>query len=110
MNHQVRIFEHASIVNVVDGDTCDILIDLGFSVKMKTRFRLIGIDTPERGQPGWREATDFMKNYINTPVIVKSTKLDKYGRFLAEVYSIQFNIPISLNQILLDKNLAVPYV
>lgn len=107
MPYPVRTFEYATIIKVVDGDTCDILLDLGYSVKMKARFRLIGIDTPERGHIGWQEATYFLKEYEGASVVVKSTKVDKYGRYLAEIYAI--NSAISLNQILIDKNLAVIY-
>ena len=35
------------IVKVIDGDTLDVLIDLGFNIKMKERVRLLGVDTPE---------------------------------------------------------------
>lgn len=109
MSYAVRTFDQATLVNVVDGDTCDLLVDLGFSVKMKIRFRLIGIDTPEKGQPGWKEASDFLRTYLDKPVLIQSTKLDKYGRFLAEIYPVGFVVPVSLNQMLLDNNLAVVY-
>ena len=109
MTYPVRTFEFATIVNVVDGDTCDILIDLGYSVKIKTRFRLSGINTPERGQTGWQAAADFLRGFVGVPVIVRSTKLDKYGRFLAEILLAPEGL-LSLNQRLLDAGLAVPYM
>jgi len=109
MSYPVRIFEFAVITNVVDGDTCDILIDLGFSVKVKTRFRLASINTPERGQPGWQEATDFLNKYLNKPVTVQSTKVDKYGRYLAEIFVESPNGLVSINQIILSKGLGVRY-
>lgn len=37
----------ATITNIVDGDTVDAIVDLGFNVQTKIRFRLNGIDTPE---------------------------------------------------------------
>ena len=40
----------ATVDRVVDGDTVDFIVDLGFSVKIKIRTRLAGVDTPERGQ------------------------------------------------------------
>ena len=110
MSYPVRTFEFATIVNVVDGDTCDILLDLGYSVKIKTRFRLASINTPERGQPGWQEATDFLRGFVGVPVIVQSTKLDKYGRFLAEIFIASPHDPISLNRMILNRGLAVLYM
>lgn len=101
----VRIFEFAKIVSVVDGDTCDILIDLGFGVSVKQRFRLAGINTPERGQPGFDEAKMFLATYLGIPAVIHSIKLDKYGRFLADIYV----NGISVNQALLAQGLAVPY-
>lgn len=101
----IRTFDHATIVNVVDGDTCDIAIDLGFNITVKLRFRLSYINTPERGQPGWQEATDFLSGYMNTSVVVLSSKLDKYGRYLAEI----LYDGVSINQLMLEKGLAVRY-
>ena len=109
MTYPVRIFEFATLVGVVDGDTCDILIDLGYSVKIKTRFRLLNIDTPERGKPGWSEATVFLKQFVGEPVIVHSTKTDKYGRFLAEIFHTSPLGPLNLNKMILSKGLAIQY-
>lgn len=82
----IRSFDFASVVNVVDGDTCDIEVDLGFSVKVKHRFRLARINTPERGAEGFAEATAFLSNKtLNKQAIIQVTKLDKYGRYLVEI-------------------------
>jgi len=110
MSYPVRVFEFAVITNVVDGDTCDILIDLMFSIKVKTRFRLARIDTPERGQPGWQEATDFLNKYLNKPVVLHSTKVDKYGRYLAEIFVESPSGLLSVNQMILDNGLGVRYM
>jgi len=109
MSYPIRTFEFAVIANVVDGDTCDISLSLGFSVTVKLRFRLSNINTPERGQPGWQEATDFLRQFIDKPVTVQSTKLDKYGRYLAEIFIASPTGLHSLNQMILDKGLAVRY-
>lgn len=102
----VRTFQYAVILHVVDGDTCDIMVDLGFGVAIKQRFRLANINTPERGQPGWQEATDFLTTFVGRPLVIVVTKLDKYGRYLAEL----LEGDVSINQLLLDKGLAVRYV
>jgi micrococcal nuclease len=99
-----------TVFNVVDGDTVDIDIDLGFHIHWKTRFRLYGINTPERGQPNWAEATQYVKNKVlNKDVIVHTfmDKGDKYGRFLA---TILYEESHNLNQELIDAGLAVPYI
>lgn len=103
----VRMFDFATVVYVADGDTCDVILDLGFSVKLKQRFRLARINTPEVGQPGYQAAKDFLNAYVGKPVKLLVTKTDKYGRYLAEFIDPTTNV--TLNTMLLDKNLAVPY-
>lgn len=102
----IRQFQFAQVVNIVDGDTCDIEIDLGFSVKVKHRFRLARINTPERGRPGFAEATEYLKAAtLGKPVVIDVTKLDKYGRYLAEIFVGDQNI----NDALLEHGHAVLY-
>jgi endonuclease YncB( thermonuclease family) len=103
--HPIRIFPYATIYNVVDGDTCDIELDLGFTVKVKTRFRLAHLNAPEVGTPGGAASTEFLKGFLGKPVVVESTKTDKYGRYLAVLTVDGLNI----NQFMLDNQLAVPY-
>lgn len=77
------------VAHVVDGDTVDLNADLGFRVWRKDRFRLYGIDTPERGQVGWAEATANLRLLLPLGDLVTINtymdKTDKYGRWLAEV-------------------------
>jgi micrococcal nuclease len=78
----------AKVIRVVDGDTVWLEVDLGFRMKTINDFRLYGVDTPERGQPGWAEATDFVKKLApaGTEVLITTYKdPDKYGRWLAEI-------------------------
>lgn len=107
MTYPIRNFEYATITNVVDGDTCDIEVDLGFSMKVHHRFRLAHINTPERGQPGWQEATDYLKQFVGKPCVIDVTKLDKYGRYLADI---SVEGVVNINQTMLDLGLAVPYM
>ena len=51
----------ARITAVVDGDTFDADVDLGFRIRVAMRFRLYGIDTPERGDPLWSRARDDLR-------------------------------------------------
>ena len=107
----------AKLLKVVDGDTLDLLIDLGFSVHTKQRVRLFGIDTPESRTKDLREkvvglaAKWFTKNYLKDyPLEIASFKQGKYGRYLVIVYPIKNgNALDSLNNQLLLNGLAYPY-
>jgi micrococcal nuclease len=91
---RIHIYQ-AKIVEVVDGDTFDLMIDLGFNNFTKQRMRLYGIDAPEvRTQAGKDLAWNLSMQYPGSlPVIVQSVEgpkskqfRDKYGRFLAIIY------------------------
>ena len=102
----------AKLVRVVDGDTVDLEVDLGFSITVRDRFRLDGIDTPERGQKGFQKAKTFLTRLLkDKELVVRTAKAkEKYGRYLAEIF-VEFAGPIdtSVNAILVAKKLAVPY-
>ena len=106
----------AVILKIVDGDTIDVEIDLGFHVFTKQRLRLCNIDAFEKNDkdPLKRALALKATNRVNelipvgSAVILESFKQDKYGRFLAEVYSIS-PPSNSINAILVEENLAVPY-
>lgn len=109
----------ATLARVVDGDTVDLNIDLGFNVWLnKTRVRLIGVDTPEKRSRDLLEkhfgniSSDFVsEQFILTgskKIVVHTTldgNLDKYGRILGEI----FVDGISINALLIDKRYAVKY-
>ena len=105
---------HAAVTKVVDGDTFDATVDLGFFVFTVVRFRLFGLDTMEVNDrdPAKRvlamQAKLFMVDRIlNKQVILQTYKTDKYGRWLAEVFLPDH--PSSVNSQLLAEGLAVPY-
>lgn len=79
---------NATIVKVVDGDTVDIEIDLGFSVVMKQRVRLAGINAPEKNTEAGMQSKLWLTDrlWVGQKVVVKSERPgagDKYGRYLA---------------------------
>lgn len=78
---------HGTILRWVDGDTLDIEVDLGFKMKTTQRFRLLGADTPERGQPNYREAREMAESLCppGTELLFESMKSDKYGRWLMHI-------------------------
>lgn len=64
------------IIRVVDGDTVEAVIDLGFGLSSKFRFRLAGVDTPERGEPDWGRATDLTRAWftLGEGITIKTQK------------------------------------
>lgn len=97
----------AVVLNVVDGDTIDVRVDLGFRIFTTQRIRLSRIDTPERGQNGFAEARDFLIDLIEGKTITLRTHgVSKWGHFLGDVILDGQDI----NQLLLEKNLARPWV
>lgn len=85
------------VTKVVDGDTIDVEIDLGFDISFSSRVRLAGIDTPESRTTDkvekalGLEAKSYLKHAIDgaKSVVIKTEKMDsseKYGRILGWVY------------------------
>ena len=98
---------YTKIDKVVDGDTCDVFIDLGFSVWHKERIRLAGIDTAEKNTPLGKALKEFLiKNLEGKLVKLEVSKPDKYGRYLGKVY---LNTEESINDQLIKAGLAKPY-
>ncbi len=103
----------AVIKNVVDGDTIDVTIDLGFDVYHSIRLRLADIDTPEMNSSLMEErerakkAKAYVQAYLGREVVIKTSKADKYGRYIATVY-ISGEL-MTLNAKLLNEGLAVKY-
>jgi micrococcal nuclease len=109
------LYEYAAqITYVADGDTVDLTVDLGFHIKISDRFRLLHINTPERGQPGYAEPKAFIQAIMAaTPRVMVRTHLDeedRWGRMLAEIYYLVDGQYVSLNQALLDNGMAKPYL
>ena len=101
------MFEYqAKVINVVDGDTLDAEVDLGFKIYTKQRLRLAHIDAPERSEAKYTEAKEFVKNAVlNKEVRIRTSKPSKWGYFLAEIY---INNE-SLADMLFNQNLAKKY-
>ena len=81
----------AKVKRVVDGDTIDFDVDLGFHISISIRTRLLGVDTPERGHQDFAKATNVLTNLLNKLkdeddyVIIKTEKTGKYGRWLVDI-------------------------
>jgi micrococcal nuclease len=86
-----------NVTNVVDGDTIDVIIDLGFDILFSSRVRLSGIDTPESRTTDkiekalGLESKDYLKKHLKDAksVVIKTEKMnssEKYGRILGWIY------------------------
>jgi micrococcal nuclease len=105
--------------NVVDGDTIDVLIDLGFDILFQSRVRLAGIDTPESRTKDLAEkalgleSKEYLKKHLKDAksVVIKTEKMDsseKYGRILGWVYV--NGDTISLNDKMINDGYAWGYM
>ncbi len=79
----------ATLVRVIDGDTAVLRLDLGFRVFAELKVRVAGVNTPERGQPGWGEARDFAWQTLARPLIVESFKFGQsFERWVCAVWTV----------------------
>ena len=115
-------FRVVSIDRVVDGDTIDVSIDLGFDLIKKERVRIAGIDTPEKRTRDLEEkalgldATEWMKKNLEDTIagddeLTIRTELvggmGKYGRLLGWLYVGESDV--SLNEIMIQEGYAWAY-
>ncbi len=80
----------ARVLKVVDGDTIDFEIDVGFHLRLSMRIRLRGVDTPEVRGPSREQglaAAAFVRSQlpVDSTVLVQTHKIGKYGRYIADV-------------------------
>ena len=115
-------FRVTKIVKVLDGDTIDVLIDLGFDLYKKERVRIAGVDTPEKRTRDLEEkelgidATNWMKDKLTETIkgdeeLTIRTELKggtgKYGRLLGWLYVGEGDI--SLNEQMITEGYAWAY-
>jgi len=83
----------AKIIDVIDGDTLLVNIDLGFAVFKKQRVRLNQIDAPEKQSEAGRKSFEYLRDLAaNIDVVtIKTNKIDIYGRYLADVFYLNEN-------------------
>lgn len=111
-------FYRAKVEKVIDGDTMDLLVDLGFDVHHRVRVRLHGINTPESRTSDLREkelglkaksfAEDWTVRHREVYIQTVKDKKEKFGRILAKVYSDE-NKTACLNDDLVDSGNARVY-
>jgi micrococcal nuclease len=110
-----------NVVKIIDGDTVDVDIDLGFGVWMrKQRIRMYGIDTPESRTRDLEEkkyglaAKDFLTSLLDDEggIVLKTHKdgKGKFGRILGELWRTTNYADQSINDYMIEKHHAVRYM
>ena len=109
-----------NVTRVIDGDTVDASIDLGYDITINKRIRLYGINTPEcrtrdkeekaRGLFAKGRLIEIL-NEVNNQVIIHSTSIGKFGRVLGILYTdpTMLEYSCSVNMKLIKENLATEY-
>jgi micrococcal nuclease len=107
------------VENVVDGDTIDVLIDLGFDILFQSRVRLAGIDTPESRTRDLAEkalgleSKEYLKKHLKDAksIIIKTEKMnstEKFGRILGWLYV--NGETVSVNDMMINDGYAWGYM
>ena len=118
MGKQISKYEYsAKLVRVVDGDTCDALIDLGFDTWVKKRIRFKGVDTWEcrtrdldekkKGLAAKAFTKNLLENSDDGKFALRSHGVGKYGRVLGELFV--KGETKSVNDLLLENGHAYEY-
>ena len=118
MAKEIKKYEYsAKLVRVVDGDTCDALIDLGFNTWVKKRIRFKGVDTWEcrtrdldekkKGLAAKAFTKNLLENSDDGKFALRSHGVGKYGRVLGELFV--KGETKSVNDLLLENGHAYEY-
>ena len=117
----VKMYEYkCKVKRVVDGDTMDVVLDLGFDIFHACRVRLAGIDTPESRTRDLDEkargklSKAYLKETIKGKKIVLKTKIKdakgKFGRVIAEVWAeFEEGSMRNVNELMIKEAYAVKY-
>jgi len=107
---------YCEVTKIIDGDTLDVDIDLGFATKLtKQRIRMLGIDTPESRTRDLEEKSrgllskEFLINLcpIGSKIRLRSHGKGKFGRILGEIFTPKGEV--SINKQMCDEGYAVEY-
>lgn len=111
---------------IVDGDTIDVTLDLGFDIHHKTRVRLWGINTPEKRTRDLEEKkrgyaaserlaellrTESTSSEARSDIVLQTKEKGKYGRYLGVLYKKRKDdeVPFNINEQLVKEGHAVEY-
>lgn len=108
----------AHLIRIVDGDTIDVDVDLGFYITRRQRVRLAGINAPEirgRERPAGLAADKWLTDYLSDAdhLVIRTEKVsDSFGRWVAWVwhgdgYVEDDPLPLSVNHLMVEAGHAV---
>jgi len=108
---------YGTVTNVVDGDTVDVMLDLGLHIHHSIRLRLFGLNAPELRGPekaaGKETKAWLEKQVLSQPVKVETIrdKTGKYGRLLAIIHKWgRKNRWVEVNELMVEEGMAVEYM
>jgi micrococcal nuclease len=104
------------INRIIDGDTVDLEMDLGFGITLSHRVRLKDIDAAETRTKDLKEKEEGLmaKEWLEKELsksgewIIETTKDDKYGRILGTLYLV--GEPVTVNERMVNDGIARPYM
>jgi micrococcal nuclease len=107
-----RVYEYqARLSRIIDADTIELDVDLGFRVSQRMIVRMWGIDAIERRHPKHKHAVEWLRFQLSgvSPLRIRTQKdkQEKYGRYLAEVF--YSDDTLSINQQMIANGYAVAY-
>lgn len=107
----MSLYEYrATVLKVVDGDTVDFKLDVGFNVSIDMKIRLSGINAPEKSTPPGVTAKRWLDSKLRPGTVVtlktEKDKQEKYGRYLGTIIMEDFT---NINEELVKAGHAVPY-
>lgn len=109
-------FRVVEVVKIIDGDTADFILDLGFDLYKKERIRLGGINAPETRTRDLQEKEEGLKSKewlsskltTTEPIKIRTEKEDKYGRILGWIFI--GDDDISINNHMIEEGYAEQYI
>jgi micrococcal nuclease len=107
---------HATVLKVVDGDTIDVMVDLGMGVHRKERLRFSRINAwetrgehKEKGKLAKARVAELIPAGDKILIKTQKDKKGKYGRYIAEIFILDGVASVNLNDLLLNEGHAVLY-
>ena len=107
----------AHVISAYDGDTCKVIVDLGFGVSKTMKIRLHGLDAPEIRGKTKKEgiaSRDFLRKLIlDKDVLIETIKngKGKYGRYIAKIWlNIDNDVQCCVNDLLITEGHAIKKV
>lgn len=112
---RIGVYEYRiESIRVIDGDTIEATVDLGFRVSVREKFRLKGIDAPELPTPEGKRAKEYLEQITQSwkhgVTVVTEKGTEKYGRWLATLYGNVDGVKHDLNRMMVEDGFAKEYV